>query len=274
MWPFETFTFDLDGSAVAFTDVGRGPVLLFVHTGLWSFVWRDVLVRLSRTYRCICLDAPGTGRSAGPTGGVRLEQSARAITALIEHLELTKLVLVVHDLGGPAGVVGAARSTATVTGIVAINAFAWRPEGRALRAMLRVFGSALVRELDVLTRAVPKITATRFGVGRHLNSVDRRAFLARLGPREIRTFHKYLADALRCGPLYAEASAAFSGRFAALPLLTIFGERNDPFHFQETWRKLFPGATQLVVRGGNHFPMCDDPPFVAQAIDMWYRTSP
>jgi pimeloyl-ACP methyl ester carboxylesterase len=273
MWPFETFTFGVDGSAVAFTDVGRGPVLLFVHTGLWSFVWRDLLVQLSRNFRCICLDAPGTGRSARPTGSVRLEQSARAVTALIEHLELTELVLVVHDLGGPAGVVGAARSAATVTGIAAINAFAWRPEGRALRTMLRVVGSGLVRELDVLTRAVPRITATRFGVGRHLDSLDRRAFLARLGPREIRAFHNYLADALRCEPLYAEASAALSGPFARLPLLTIFGERNDPFHFQQSWRRRFPGATQLVIRGGNHFPMCDDPPFVAQAIDVWWRTS-
>jgi pimeloyl-ACP methyl ester carboxylesterase len=273
MWPFETFTFDVDGSAVAFTDVGRGPVLLFVHTGLWSFVWRDLLVRLSRTFRCICLDAPGTGRSARPTGSVRLEQSARAVKALIEYLELTDLVLVVHDLGGPAGVVGAARSRARVTRIAAVNAFAWRPEGRALRAMLRVVGSRLVRELDVLTRAVPRITATRFGAGRHLNSVDRRAFLASLGPHEIRAFHNYLADALRCEPLYAEAFVALRGPFAVLPLLTVFGERNDPFHFQPTWRKLFPGATQLVIRGGNHFPMCDDPPFVAQAIDVWCRTS-
>jgi pimeloyl-ACP methyl ester carboxylesterase len=273
MWPFETFTFDVDGSAVAFTDVGRGPVLLFVHTGLWSFVWRDLLVRLSRTFRCICLDAPGTGRSARPTGSVRLEQSARAVKALIEYLELTDLVLVVHDLGGPAGVVGAARSRARVTRIAAVNAFAWRPEGRALRAMLRVVGSRLVRELDVLTRAVPRITATRFGAGRHLNSVDRRAFLASLGPHEIRAFHNYLADALRCEPLYAEAFVALRGPFADRPLLTIFGERNDPFHFQQTWRKLFPGLTQLVIRGGNHFPMCDDPPFVAQAIDVWCRTS-
>jgi pimeloyl-ACP methyl ester carboxylesterase len=273
MLPFDTLMFDVDGSAVAFTDVGRGPVLLFVHTGLWSFIWRDLLVRLSRNFRCICLDAPGTGRSARPSGSVGLEQSARAVTALIEHLELTELVLVVHDLGGPAGIVGAARSTATVVGIAAINAFAWRPEGRALRATLRVVGSGLVRELDVLTRAVPRITATRFGVGRHLDSVDRRAFLARLGPCEIRVFHNYLADALRCEALYAEASAALSGPFADLPLLTIFGERNDPFHFQQTWRKLFPGATQLVIPGGNHFPMCDDPPFVAEAIDVWCRTS-
>jgi len=78
---------------------------------------------------------------------------------------------------------------------------------------------------------------------------------------------------LRCEPLYAEASVALRGLFAELPLLTIFGERNDPFHFQQRWRELFPGARQLVIPGGNHFPMCDDPPFVAEAIERWRRTS-
>jgi haloalkane dehalogenase len=272
-WPFESFTFEVDGSTVAFTDVGRGPVLLFVHTGLWSFIWRDVLVRLSLHFRCVCLDAPGTGRSGRPAGRVDLEKSTRAVTALIDQLGLGELVLVVHDLGGLTGVVGAARSSATVVGISAINAFAWRPEGTALRMMLRVVGSAAVREFDVVTKLVPRVTATTFGVGRHLDAESRQAFLARLGANEIRAFHNYLADALRSEALHAEASAALDEQFADLPLLTIFGEHNDPFHFQQEWRRRFPNATQLVIRGGNHFPMCDDPAFVAHAIDEWYRAS-
>jgi pimeloyl-ACP methyl ester carboxylesterase len=271
VWPFDTFTFDVDGSAVAFTDVGKGSVLLFVHVGLWSFVWRDLLLRLSRRYRCICLDAPGNGQSAASRGEVFLEESTRAVAALIEYLELKEVTLVVHDLGGPAGIVGAARSSAKVVGLVAINAFAWRPGGKALRIMLRVIGSGAVRELDVLTGAIPRITATRFGVGRHLDAASRLAFLAGIGRKEIRAFHNYLADALRCESLYTEASVALKGRFAGLPLLTIFGERNDPFHFQQEWARWFPAATQLVIPGGNHFPMCDDPAFVAEAIDVRVR---
>jgi haloalkane dehalogenase len=139
--------------------------------------------------------------------------------------------------------------------------------------MLRVVGSAPVREFDVLTKLVPRITATSFGVGRHLDAASRRAFLARLGASGIRAFHDYLADALRCEALHIEASAALDEQFAGLPLLTIFGERNDPFHFQQEWKRRFPDATQLVIRQGNHFPMCDDPAFVARAIDEWYRAS-
>jgi len=63
VWPFETRGLEVGGSVVAITEVGRGPVLLFVHTGLWSFIWRDVMTRLSADFRCICLDAPAPGRA-------------------------------------------------------------------------------------------------------------------------------------------------------------------------------------------------------------------
>jgi pimeloyl-ACP methyl ester carboxylesterase len=273
VWPFETRAMRIAGRTIAFTDVGSGPVLLFVHTGLWSFVWRDVLVRLSDRCRCVCLDAPANGQSEPPNGGVTLSASADAVAGLIDMLGIRELTLVVHDLGGLAGVAGASRSSTHVSGIVAVNAFAWRPEGMALRTMLAVMGSGAVRELDAWTDLVPRITATRFGVGRRLDAASRRAFLAGVGPRGVRAFHDYLHDALRCDALHAEADAALHGRFAPLPLLTVFGERNDPFHFQQGWRRRYRHALQLVIKGGNHFPMCDDPGLVADAISRFARSS-
>jgi len=59
---------------------------------------------------------------------------------------------------------------------------------------------------------------------------------------------------------------------AQVPMLTIFGERNDPFGFQKRWKELFPDARQAVVAKGNHFPMCDAPDFVAREIREWYQS--
>jgi pimeloyl-ACP methyl ester carboxylesterase len=271
VWPFETSSCDIDGSAIAFTDVGSGPVLLFVHTGLCSFIWRDVIERLSSRFRCIGFDAPGTGRSGRRDGRVRLELAARAVAGLIGRLGLTEFDLVVHDLGGLAGVAGAARTSATVRGVIAINAFAWRPEGRALRAMLRIVGSGIAREIDALANLVPRITATSFGVGRHFDAASRRAFRVPLDRGGVRSFHDYLRDALHAESLHAEASRALDMQFADAAVTTIFGERNDPFHFQKEWRRRFPNAVQLVIPRGNHFPMCDDPAFVANAIERSHR---
>jgi haloalkane dehalogenase len=59
VWPFDTNVLDVEGSEVAVTDVGRGPTLLF-YTGIGSFIWRDVIVRLSGAFRCVAADPPAS----------------------------------------------------------------------------------------------------------------------------------------------------------------------------------------------------------------------
>lgn len=272
VWPFPTTQIDVEGARIAVTDVGRGPVLLFVHTGFWSFSWRDVMLRLSDDFRCVCFDAPGTGLSDRlPTGHITLERASRALAAVVETLDLKDVTLVVHDLGGPSGIAGAARDPDRVRGLCAVNAFAWRPSGSAFRGMLALMGSPLMREFDVLTGLLPRITSTAFGVGRRLDERSRAAFVAGIGPQGIRAFHAYLRDARRARSIYAQLDAALSGPFRRLPLLTIFGERNDPLKFQQRWKQLFEHARQEVVAKGNHFPMCDDPDLVASWILDWHR---
>ncbi|HSP14081.1 MAG TPA: alpha/beta hydrolase [Thermoanaerobaculia bacterium] len=259
--------------SIAFSDVGRGAPVVFVHTGFWSFVWRDVVERMRGEYRCICVDAPGTGRSASvPVELARLDRSARAIVGVIDQLDLSGVTLVMHDLGGVAGLAAAARRSSRIARLVAINSFAWKPEG-ALRTMLALMGSRVMTGFDVLTKLVPRITATGFGVGRHWDPALRDAARKSLDGRALRVFHRYMGDARRADRLYEEIDAALRGPLGRLPLLTIFGERNDPFHFQAGWKQRFPDAWQVVVPGGNHFPMCDDPDLVARTLDAFYRAS-
>jgi pimeloyl-ACP methyl ester carboxylesterase len=263
---------EVDRATIAVTDVGQGPALLFVHTGVWSFIWRDVIARLSRDFRCVCLDAPGTGQSSRlPGRAITLERSARAVTAVIEALDLRDFTLVVHDLGGPTGLAGAAQAPERVRGIVAVNAFGWRPTGAFFRGMLALMGSAPMRELDVLTEFLTRITSTNFGIGRHMDGPSRQAFRAGIDRQGRRAFHYYLRDARNCDALYKDVERALSGPFKGLPLITIFGERNDPLGFQPRWKALFPDAQQVAVTGGNHFPMCDDPDLVADTIRSWHR---
>ena len=63
IWPFSTVSLRVDDQHVAVTSAGSGPALLFVHTGLCSMIWRDVISMLAADFRCVCLDAPGTGLS-------------------------------------------------------------------------------------------------------------------------------------------------------------------------------------------------------------------
>lgn len=272
VWPFETYGLDVGGSVLAVSEAGQGPALLLVHAGAWSFIWRDLITRLSADFRCICFDAPGNGQTRdAPGSAISLEGVSAAVAGVITTLGLTDVTVVAHDLGGPAAFAALGRMSWRVRAMVAMNTFAWKPSVPALRFMLTLMGSSFMRELDVLTGFIPRISASGFGVGRHMNLRSRKAFLAGMGTRGRRAFHNYLRDARTCDALYAQAMDALLGPLAAMPLLTIFGEHNDPFGFQPRWKELFPSALQAVVAGGNHFPMCDAPDFVADTIRAWHR---
>jgi haloalkane dehalogenase len=269
VWPWPIDALVVDGSWVAVSEVGRGRTLLF-YTGIGLFVWRDVIKRLQSDFHCVALDPPGIGASASiPPTEATLARSAHAVSAVIEALDLSDITLVAHDTGGPPAFAAAARHPGRVRGIVAVNTFGWRPAGAAFRGMLTVMGNRVTRQVSVSTGALARLTATTFGSGRHLDRPSRRAF--RVGfQRSMNVFHDYLRDA-RDSDLYNDIADGFQGPLRRLPLMTIFGERNDPLRFQPKWKAMFPSARQIVVPHGNHFPMCDDPELVADEIRRFVK---
>jgi pimeloyl-ACP methyl ester carboxylesterase len=127
-------------------------------------------------------------------------------------------------------------------------------------------GSIPMREFSVWTGILAKVTSSPFGTGHSLIGPSREAFLAGIGRQGMRAFHAYMRSASKSRAIYEQLDSALTGPFRRLPLLTIFGERNDPLAMQPHWKQLFPDARQLVVAKGNHFPMCDDPDLVATSI--------
>src|SRR5262245_38395307 len=95
-WPFDTSGLDMGDSVVAVSEAGRGAVLLFVHAGTWSFIFRDLVMELAPHFRCVLFDVPGTGQSYGTAAdGVSLDLASRATAAVITALGLRELTLVV-----------------------------------------------------------------------------------------------------------------------------------------------------------------------------------
>ncbi len=259
---------DLD---IHVTDEGEGPTLVFVHAGMWSFVWRDLIDELRTRFRCITIDFPGSGLSEGTPHDVDLATYPALLDEVLDARDVERATFVLHDLGGVVGLHAAARRPDRLLGIVAVNTFAWRPDLRMLRAMLRVLGSRPATGLLGSIRLVPRLTRTSSGVGRHLDHADRQAFF---GPyrsrRQARNFHRAMRSASRSSALFEEAEHVLSTTFSDRPVLTVFGERNDPFGFADHWHRLFPRASSWTVPGGNHFPMCDDPATFARRLTDWH----
>ena len=87
---------------VSYTDVGEGPVALFVHgAGTNNLLWRKAITELSGERRCIAPDLPGHGASlVTPEQDLSLNGLARLLGDFCESLELGELDLVANDTGG------------------------------------------------------------------------------------------------------------------------------------------------------------------------------
>jgi len=183
---------------------------------------------------------------------VRIAAYADVLDAVIDRLRLDDITLVLHDLGGAVGLTYAASHPDRIRGLVACQTFGWPPEQAALRFMLSAMGSAPVRTLNVATNLIPRITAHNYGVGRHLTRAGRRAFLGGLADRrKRRSFHSLMRDTRRSTATLAAAERALRGPLATKPLLTIFGQKQDPFGYQKRWKELYPHAVEHVVAGGQ-----------------------
>lgn len=200
VWPFPTAALEVDGNRVAYTDTGGdGPVLLFCHVGMWSLLWRDVMVDLSTDHRCVTFDTPGVGLSSRIAASEQtMTTCVRATGALIDALDLRDVVLVVHDLGGLAALAAASTRLDRISALAVISGFAWRPRGVLLPMALRTFGMAPMRELSAFSGWLSLGSSTRFGVGRYMSKATRRAWRAGLADRSARRVtHRLFADAAR-----------------------------------------------------------------------------
>ncbi len=277
-WPFRLRRFAYrrpDGGTIGlhYTDEGAGPALVLVHAGMWSFIWRDTIAALRDEFRCITLDFPGSGLSDGDRHDVDLMTYPAMVNALLDHLGIARATFVAHDLGGVVGVAAATDRPERFAGLAATNSFAWPPEGRALRAMLGIVGSRTATATLGTARLVPRLTRGKAGAGLHYDKADRRAFFGPYRKRSAaRNFHRAMRSARRAGDLYTEAERRLIANHTDLPVMTVFGEKNDPFGFAERWQAMFPHARSWTVPGGNHFPMCDDPQGYASHLRGWHRS--
>jgi pimeloyl-ACP methyl ester carboxylesterase len=272
-WPYPIETLELDGSPIAYTDEGEGPVLLLVHDGMWSYIWGQLIGVLRTDHRVITLDFPGSGLSPESGRSTSLEGDSMLLESFVQALGLDRVTLVVHDLGGAVGVGLAARRPELIDGLVLVNTFAWPPHVRSLRAMFRIMISRPVRAINVATNLIPRLTTTSSGIGRHLDRSGREAFLGGFRHKAARRrFHDLIAAAGDETEYLAELESALGSTLSTKPALTVYGEKNDPFGFQDKFGSLLDDVDEMVIPEGNHFPMADDPEGVAAAIATWHRT--
>lgn len=94
-------TLPLHGESLSFIDSGSGPAVLFIHGILGSQRhWATLLDRLDDNQRVIVPDLFGHGESGKPVGDYSISAHAAILRDLLDHLEVDRVTLVGHSLGG------------------------------------------------------------------------------------------------------------------------------------------------------------------------------
>jgi pimeloyl-ACP methyl ester carboxylesterase len=112
-----------DQVPIAYETRGEGrTALVFVHCwGCDREFWREQMDAFEDDYRVVSLDLGGHGGSGTNRTEWTLASLARDVQAVVEDLNLRRVVLVGHSMGGPVAVLAAARMPNRVLGIVGVE---------------------------------------------------------------------------------------------------------------------------------------------------------
>ncbi len=150
-----------------YIDEGQGEqTVLCVHGNpTWSFTYRALIEGLRDQARVVAVDNIGCGLSDKPqTYDYSLSNHIANLTALVEHLDLKRIVLVVHDWGGAIGLGMAVSQAARIERLVLLNTAAFPPPyipWRIAACRIPLVGNYAMRGLNLFALAALRMTLNR-----------------------------------------------------------------------------------------------------------------
>jgi Predicted hydrolases or acyltransferases (alpha/beta hydrolase superfamily) len=110
---------------VFWREVGRGPILVFLH-GSWrdGSQWLPLIDHLSQDYHCFALDLLGFGESERPKIHYSIQLQVECLDEYLKALHVPEVYLIGHSLGGWIAASYALNYLDRVRGLVLVS-----PEG-------------------------------------------------------------------------------------------------------------------------------------------------
>lgn len=127
------------GYDIAYTDEGNGEkTIIFIH-GLGSYLqaWIKNVEVLKKDYRCISIDLPGYGKSSKEPHSGLMTFYAGIIKELVEELDLEKVVLAGHSMGGQISITTALLYPDIVDRLILVAPAGFEPFHKGQKAWFR-----------------------------------------------------------------------------------------------------------------------------------------
>ncbi len=287
LYPFPPHLFDRGADVrMHYLDEGSGPPVLMVHGNpSWSFYYRNLVLALRGTHRCIVPDHIGMGLSDKPGDedyDYTLAQRINDLEALVVSLDLREpLTLVVHDWGGMIGLGWAIRHPEQIARLVILNTAAFPlPVGKRLPWLLKLtrtpLGALLVRGFNAFAWGTARVGCTRRRMTREISAAYRAPYdswanrIATL--RFVQDIPLHLGD-----PAYALVHhvAGNLALFKNTPALIVWGGKDFVFDdtFLAQWREHLPAAKLRYLADAGHYVLEDAADEVIPLIADFVKSS-
>ncbi len=271
LYPFLGTRLDIGGFRLHCLDEGKGvPVVMLHGNPTWSFYYRNLVLALRDSYRCIVPDHIGCGLSDKPAANrypYTLARRVEDLEAVLDRLDVRDPVtLIVHDWGGMIGLAWAVRHPERVARLVVLNTGAFHlPAGKRLPWQLWLvrntpLGPLLVRGLNAFCRGAVRTCCTR----RPMPADVRAGYLLPYDSWANRVgVLRFVEDIpLKPGdPGYDLVTATQDGlvRLQDVPMLLCWGMRDFVFdhHFLAEWERRFPKAEVHRFEDAGHYVLED-----------------
>lgn len=269
LFPFESRWFSSDVGQVHYIDEGSGPPILMLHGNpTWSFLYRGIIIRLRKHFRCIAVDYPGFGLSPHPPAyRYTAAEHAEVVSQLVRELGLSDLTIMGQDWGGPIGMRVALDDPGRLRALVMGNTWYWPATTLSMQLFSKVMSSGIIQRqifnknmfvermipLGVKHKLAPEVMDHYRGP---LSTMDSRAGVAEF-PKEIMNAERWLRE--------IEADVAFE--LGRLPLLLTWGMHDLAFTpgFMKRFRDDFESVS-IVRLEAKHYIQEDAPAEIATAI--------
>ncbi len=256
---------------MSYLDEGAGePVLMLHGNPTWSFYFRNLVLALRGTHRCIVPDHIGCGLSDKPTAAeydFSLKSRIDDVEALIDSLDLkSKITLVVQDWGGMIGMGYAARHPERIARIVATNTGCTRlPASKGFPWSLWLgrntrLGAWLILKRNTFCRAAASWCVKR----KPLDPEVRAMYLMPYDTPAHRLAVLKFVQTIPLKPTDAGYDILVKveeslPKFAGVPTLLLWGMKDFVFdrHFLAEWRRHFPHASTKTWPDCGHYLLED-----------------
>lgn len=118
-------TCNYKGISIFYTDEGAGTPIVLLHGFLENLtMWNPFTAELSKKNRVICIDLLGHGKTDCLGYIHSMELMTYAVEAVLDHLKITKPILIGHSMGGYVALAYAEKNPKKLKGLCLMNSTA------------------------------------------------------------------------------------------------------------------------------------------------------